>query len=138
MTPAFEAGRRAPERLRRCSKRGEPFAFESTLSSRSLAGTIVDARETGYRLTLVYIWVPSADVAIERVARRKAGGGHGVPPEVVRRRYGLSLANLRDLYLPLADTFRIYDHSVAGEPRRIIEGLRDSRRSCTMIEPGWR
>jgi predicted ABC-type ATPase len=121
---AYEAGRRALERIRDLLEASAPFAFESTLSSRSLARTLSEARDRGYRITLAYVWVPSAEVAIQRVARRVAGGGHGVPPEVVRRRYSRSLANLRELYLPLADAFRIYDHSVAGEPALVARGGR--------------
>jgi predicted ABC-type ATPase len=118
---AYEAGRRALQRIRDLLEARASFAFESTLSSRSLANTLTGARGAGYRVTLAYVWVPSAEVAIERVARRVAGGGHGIPEDVIGRRYARSLANLRDLYLPLADAFRIYDHSNAGQPQRVAE-----------------
>jgi predicted ABC-type ATPase len=124
---AYEAGRRALERVRDLLEARSSFAFESTLSSRTLANTLSRARADGYLVTVAYVWVPSAEVAIERVARRVAGGGHDIPADVIRRRYGRSLANLRELYLPLADAFRIYDHSVAGEPKRIAERAKGSR-----------
>jgi predicted ABC-type ATPase len=37
-------------------------------------------------------------------------GGHGIPAEVVIRRYKTGLANMRYLYLPLADVAAIYDN----------------------------
>jgi predicted ABC-type ATPase len=38
-------------------------------------------------------------------------GGHDIAEDVVTRRYWAGLANLRDLYLPLADGVVIYDNS---------------------------
>jgi predicted ABC-type ATPase len=37
-----------------------------------------------------------------------------VPHEVVIRRYKIGIANLRHIYLPLADIAAIYDNSDAG------------------------
>jgi predicted ABC-type ATPase len=59
---------------------------------------------------LLYLWVPSADYAIARVARRVSQGGHSIPDEVVRRRFSAGLWNMRHLYLPLADDATIYDN----------------------------
>ncbi len=59
---------------------------------------------------MLYLWVPSADYAIARVARRVSQGGHSIPDEVVRRRFSAGLWNMRHLYLPLADDATIYDN----------------------------
>jgi predicted ABC-type ATPase len=57
------------------------------------------------------LWLPGADLAVARVARRVAEGGHDVPEDVVRRRYAAGLTNMVNLYLPLADVAAIYDNS---------------------------
>ncbi len=119
---AMAAGRRALDLIGGLIAEQSSFAFESTLSSRSLARTLAKAREAGFRVTLAYVWVPSPEVAIERVGRRVRSGGHSIPPDVIRRRYLRSLANLGELYLPLADVFRIYDHTVAGSPTIVARG----------------
>jgi predicted ABC-type ATPase len=119
---AMAAGRRALERIAGLIGEGSSFAFESTLSSRSLARTLSGAKGKGYRVTLVYVWVPSPQVSVQRVTHRRDSGGHFIPPDVVLRRYARSLANLRNLYLPLADAFRIYDHSTAGAPLLVARG----------------
>ncbi len=62
----------------------------------------------------------SADVSLARVARRVAGGGHNIPPDVLRRRYSAGLRNMRQLYLPLADTAAVYDNT-DGNLRLIAE-----------------
>ena len=65
----------------------------------------------GWRVTLVYLWLPSPRDAIDRVARRVRQRGHDIPSDVVVRRYWAGLSNMCFRYLPLADTAAIYDNS---------------------------
>lgn len=53
-------------------------------------------------------------MAVERVARRVASGGHSIPEHVIRRRYQQGRRNLISLYLPLCDGWMIYDNSRAS------------------------
>ncbi len=64
-----------------------PFSFETTLAARSYQASIMEWRRVGYRVVLYFIWLRSAEMAIERVAGRVQQGGHYIPEEVVRRRY---------------------------------------------------
>jgi predicted ABC-type ATPase len=68
----------------------------------------------GWRVTLLYLWLPSPQTALDRVARRVREGGHDIPADVVVQRYWAGLANMRYLYLPLADVAAIYDNSDDG------------------------
>jgi predicted ABC-type ATPase len=68
----------------------------------------------GYRLTLVFLWLPSPDEALARVAKRVAQGGHNIPREVVIRRYAAGLRNMRRLFLARVDQAIIYDNSDGG------------------------
>ena len=52
--------------------------------------------------------------ALARVAHRVAHGGHGIPDDVVLRRYAAGLRNMRHHFLPLADVAVIYDNSERG------------------------
>lgn len=108
---AQQAGRLMLKRLHKLALSGESFAFESTLASRSFARFIADCKQKGYTINLIYVWLNSADLAVERVARRVENGGHRIPEEVIRRRYERSRHNLFDLYLPLCDRWSIYDNS---------------------------
>jgi predicted ABC-type ATPase len=65
-------------------------------------------------VTLLFLWLPSPQAALDRVARRVQRGGHHVPAEVVIRRYKTGLANMRNVYLPIADVAAIYDNSDEG------------------------
>ncbi len=59
----------------------------------------------------MYFWLRSPDLAVERVARRVASGGHSIPEADIRRRYERGLKNLQQLYLPICDSWITYDNS---------------------------
>ena len=65
----------------------------------------------GWRLTLIYLWLPAPGAALARVTRRVGEGGHSIPPDVIVRMYFADIANMRNAYLPLADEAEIYDNS---------------------------
>ena len=104
---AIQAGRLMLERLITLKCQGIDFAFESTLTSRHFARFLRDCQSSGYRLNLIYFWLQSPQLALERVHKRVASGGHNIPEDVVRRRYERGRNNLMQLYLPLCDTWII-------------------------------
>lgn len=81
-------------------------------------------RAAGYDVQLIYIWVNSADLCIERGKKRVASGGHFVEDEIVRRRYEWSLKDFFGLYLPLADVWQAYDNSAGEGEVLVAEGHR--------------
>ena len=85
------------------------FSFETTLSARSYRTSIMEWRRLGYRVVLYFIWLPSSELAIQRVAKRVREGGHNIPEAVVRRRYARGMVNLFDLYIPIVTTVCVYD-----------------------------
>ncbi len=119
---AFEAGRIMLKRLRYLSAAGQSFAFESTLATRSYAAWLNKLKQQGYSLHLVYLWLQSPELAVERVRERVRLGGHHVAEAIVRRRYQKGLRNLFSLYMPLADSWAVYDNSVAGSAVTIALG----------------
>ena len=125
---AFHAGRIMLARLRQLASDGEKFAFETTLASKTFAPWLKLLKGSGYAVHLVYLWLPSPEFAIARVAERVRMGGHNVPEETIRRRYHAGLKNFFELYRPVADTWRIYDNSLPGNPQLISAG------EGTMIE----
>jgi len=119
---AMQAGRTMLTRLRELARERRDFAFETTLASRSFAPWLRRLREDGYRVHVVYIWVPDPETSVQRVRLRVLKGGHNVPPDVVRRRYRRGLRNLRSLYMPIADHWRIYDNTMRGGARLVAYG----------------
>jgi predicted ABC-type ATPase len=119
---AFQAGRIMLDRLKELAAQRADFAFETTLASRTFAPFLRQLRVVGYRIELVYVWLPSADLCVQRVRSRYASGGHFVDEETVRRRYERSLQNFFGLYLRLADNWQVYENAGGGEARRVAEG----------------
>ena len=107
---AFEAGRLMIEQMRQMVRDGLSFAFETTCSGKSYIRLLKECRNAGWRISLIYLWVPSPEYSIARVARRVSQGGHHIPDDVIRRRYLSGLSNMRHLYLPLADDAFVYDN----------------------------
>ena len=118
----MDAGRIMLERLRELAARRVSFAFESTLASRSFAPWIAQLCATGYEFGLLYLWLPSPEHAVARVAERVLLGGHDVSQETVRRRYFGGLRNFFELYQPLAAMWRFYENSQPSVPRLIAAG----------------
>ena len=95
------------------------------MASKLFAPWIADLqRAAGYDFSLVFLWLPSPDMAVARVASRVTAGGHGVAEDVVRRRYETGLRNFIRLYLPLADRWRVYNGSTAPRPTLVASGAR--------------
>ncbi len=84
--------------VRELTSQRRNVAFESTLASRTFAPWIRQLRVEGYAFHLFYFWLPTADACINRVYKRKSLGGHFVPEETIRRRYGAGLRNFFELY----------------------------------------
>jgi predicted ABC-type ATPase len=91
--------------------RGESFAFETTLAGRNFARAIPQWRAAGYVVTLIFLSLPSADLAVDRVAERARHGGHAVPEETIRRRFAAGLANFHGVYKTLVDEWLLFDNS---------------------------
>jgi len=108
---AIRAGRVMLSQIEHLAERREDFAFETTLAGRAYVPRLRRLIATGYELHLVFLWLPDPEMAVERVARRVAHGGHGLPEETIRERFRRGLRNFFGLYVPLATTWALYDSS---------------------------
>lgn len=108
---AFEAARVMLHRLRTLAEERTDFAFETTLASKFYSQWIKGLKPAGYRVGLIFLWLESPELAVERVRARVTAGGHGIPKATIIRRYHRGIINLQEFYLPLTDTWQIYDAS---------------------------
>lgn len=116
---AFAAGKVFLAELERFATSREDFAFETTLSGRLYVTMFRKWKGAGYHLRVVYLRLPSARIAINRVRARVKQGGHSVPPADIKRRFRRSLDNFLYLYRPLADDWAVFDNS--GTAPRMLE-----------------
>ncbi|MDR2139467.1 MAG: zeta toxin family protein [Tannerella sp.] len=110
---AVEASRIMYKRIRELIAAKKTFALETTLASRSIAKLLQGAQGKGYYVTLLYFWLNTPDLAVERVKNRVLAGGHNVTESTIRRRYEAGIHNLFELYLPICDFWMIADNSLS-------------------------
>ena len=108
---AVQAGRIMLARMDELLQKGETFAFETTLATKSYKQKIEWAQANGYEVTLLFFWLDSPNIAKERVAQRVAEGGHNIPLETIERRYYNGIANLFTIYIDMVDICYIFDNS---------------------------
>jgi predicted ABC-type ATPase len=108
---AIESGRIMLNRIKDLIQYEVDFAFETTLATKSYVQFIKEAQSKGYFVTLLYFWLSSPELAVERVKNRVSAGGHNIPDDVIFRRYHSGLNNLSKLYLPICDYWMIIDNS---------------------------
>ena len=92
-------------------ERKADFAIETTLATRSLLQIVRQAQQQNYETTVLYFWLNSPELAIERVRDRVESGGHHIPDAVIRRRYVMGLQYLFDVYIPVIDRWILADNS---------------------------
>lgn len=123
----IEAGRIMLSRIDELIKQKKDFAFETTLSSKSFVNTIKKAKEEGYSVKLVFLWLNSEELAICRVKNRVEKGGHNIPKETIIRRYKSGIFNFINLYLPVCDYWILFDNSL-GSIDKIAEGFSNTEK----------
>ena len=133
-TAAVAAGRIMLERLNDLARQRADFAFETTLAGRTYLPFLRDLRASGYAVELYYFWLPSADVAVNRVRQRVRRGGHDIPEATVRRRYGKSSRNFWTAYRREADSWFVYDN---GGPLPRLVGLGNGDVPAVVGDPDW-
>lgn len=93
----------------------ESIIVESTLAGRTLCRHIIKARENGYQVFIVYIYLESVEISLYRVRLRVSQGGHNVPEIHVRRRFPRSRENFWNLYRPLVNSWQLLYNSADKE-----------------------
>lgn len=119
---AIEAGRLMLQRIEELLAREESFSIETTLATRSYINLVRRAHAKGYRVTLLFFWLNSPELAIKRVAERVSKGGHDIPEDIIRRRYVSGIQNLFNLYVNEVDSWSIYDNSTTHRRNVAVGG----------------
>ena len=108
---AIEAGRLMLRRIEELLSRNETFSIETTLATKSYLNLVHRAQSKGYRVNVVFFWLRTPELAIQRVAERVQHGGHNIPEDIIRRRYVAGINNLFRLFIPEVDYWGIFDNS---------------------------
>lgn len=121
---AIEAGRLMLKRINDLIKIKVDFAIETTLSSRNYISKIKEFQKEDYEVVLIYFWLNTPVLAIERIKERVKKGGHFIPDEIVKRRYYRGIKNLLQYFIPLCDYWLVLDNS-SENAIMVAEGIKD-------------
>ena len=115
----ISAGRATLDLMTSNIEEGRTFCVETTLTSRFYASMIRDAQAKGYKAHLYYYWLESAEASYRRVLQRVREGkknssldNHFIPEDIIRRRYPRSVNNLFNIFIPIVDTWHVYDNNL--------------------------
>ena len=111
----IEAGRVTLNRIEQLVQRGEDFAIETTLAGKCYAGLIKKAQSNGYKVSLIFLWLNTLQLAIQRVA---GVGGNRLSDEIITRRFTRGRYNLHSLYIPICDFYTIITTDM-GKPEQV-------------------
>ena len=121
---SIQASRYMLMKIKYLLKKQMDFGIETTLATRTLLQTVKQAQKAGYTVTLLYFWLSSPEMAIERVKARVEAGGHNIPEETIRRRYHVGIDYFFHDYAPICERWILADNSQI--PFRVIaEGSKD-------------
>ena len=112
------AGRIALETIDANIRNGISFAIETTLSGKTLARRLELARDHGYRIVIIMLWVPTVHLTMERVRERVANGGHNIPEADQFRRFERTYINFFELYESRCHEWSLH-YAVSHRPREI-------------------
>ena len=115
---SIQASRYMSMKIRYLLKRNLDFAIETTLATRSLLTIAKEAQRQGYTVTLLYFWLKTPELAIERVRARVEAGGHNIPEDTIRRRYRVGINYFFNYYAPISERWILADNSQV--PFRVI------------------
>ncbi len=99
-------------------KDGINFAIETTLATKSYKNVVKRAHLKGYKVILMFFYLNSDELAIQRVKIRVSEGGHNIPTDVIVRRYHRGLKNFFNLFDDLVDEWMLINNS--GNPYQVI------------------
>lgn len=119
----IRAGRDAMNIIMDNIEKGTSFHIETTLPGAAIIKQINKAKEKGFNIVLYYVGIDDIKVAIDRVHRRMAKGGHGVPDKFIIKRFSQLNNNLRQI-LPLCDGAFLFDNTTKFRQIAILENKR--------------
>lgn len=116
-------------------RKSESFAVETTLAGKNYLRMMLEARQGGFEIVLVYIGTENVEINLARIRDRVLAGGHDVPQEDVRRRYKRSFENL-PIAIKRADHTILFDNST-DEGYRLVAILSPTESQWLNVYPNW-
>lgn len=116
---SVEAARTANELRGELIAQRKSFATETVFSHPSRLEILRRAGEAGFERWVTWVGVELADLAVARVRERVSRGGHPIPEEKIRARYGRMRALAREA-VTTCERGMVVDNSTRTRPLRLV------------------
>ena len=124
-----QAGKLFFQEIETVVEKGEDLLIEVTLAGFGFRRTVHRLKQAGYTVHLIFIFLKSPDLCVNRVRERVAQGGHNVPEEDITRRFYRSINNFWRTYKNIADTWNIYSN-FGADFHRVAVGEKEQINIC--------
>jgi predicted ABC-type ATPase len=111
---------------------GRSVGVETVFSTNKYFSAVDAARLRGYETILVYVGLPSVEVAVARVASRVELGGHDVPAAKIRSRWNASWDHCVDA-IPIVDRAYVWWNGGSGRETALV-GWREDRKAPFILD----
>ena len=105
------AGRIFFEELNKRLDENNSFVIETTLSGKYLVKYINKAKQNGFEVVMIYLFLERPEINIGRVKHRVLNGGHHVPKDDIIRRFHRSKEMFLNIYKDIVDHWTMYYNS---------------------------
>jgi predicted ABC-type ATPase len=112
---SYEAANIASSRRADFLAQGRDFVTETVFSHPSKLELVDEARSRGFTVIVMHVGVETPDLSVARVSARVQEGGHVVPDDKIRARYGRGAPFIRAAILN-ADRGMVFDNSSLNKP----------------------
>lgn len=119
------AGKKVINLITDCINSEKSFVIESTLSGSFLSKHIDILKANQYKVIIIYIFLGSKDLCVERIKSRVMQGGHHVPTQDVYRRFNRGLVKFWNEYRMKVDFYSIYFNNEFYDFKQISQGQKD-------------
>lgn len=122
---AIKAGKLLLSEIHSLAEKKADFAFETALCGKAHLKFLEKQKKRGYSVHIFFLWLPAVNLAVSRVKERVERGGHYASTTDVKRRFHRSTRNFFNLYMPLADSWHLFENS--AEIPALIAGRKDEK-----------
>jgi predicted ABC-type ATPase len=116
------AGKKVIRSIDKFINEGKSFVIESTLSGSFLEKHIARLKNNGYAVKLIFIFLASRELCIERIKSRVLQGGHNIPDKDVIRRFDRGLIKFWNDYRMQADSYSLFFNNEFYDFKQIAQG----------------
>jgi len=120
----ISSGKEYFKRIEKLKAKNKSIVLESTLSGLFLKKMITDFKKRNYLITIIFVYLNTPDISIDRIKVRVSKGGHHVPDADVKRRFERGINNFWKIYRLQCEHWILVNNSETSFEQVAIKGVK--------------